>query len=310
MTPLGELIEGASGDQVPVATLLRKVKVVAARLGTVQLEEWVGHELNGYPPEAQLPDYRKAIETPVHGNFGGPFGSGYQNAPIPSIGFPEEFRNGRLFHHEFREPIAELERLATLPDTLRSEWPADFVAYTNQLIRRGEVHLYPGMGLQQAFQLISPHHLRAIVDKVRTRILDLALSLEAIAPQAGEPGAPATDPVQLAQVVMNVFGGNVAVASSHVQQEIALPTVGDRDQLFAALASYGLEDEDLEALEQALDADEAAGAGPGKGMGERVQRWAGQLAIKGTAAAGKGATGAAGGLALKAVAAYLGIGVG
>jgi hypothetical protein len=58
MTPLTELVDAASGDAVPVSTLLRKVKVIASRLKVGELESWVDHELAGYPPDAELPEYR------------------------------------------------------------------------------------------------------------------------------------------------------------------------------------------------------------------------------------------------------------
>jgi len=75
MTRLEELVEGASGQDLPVATLLSKVKVVAARLKTAPLERWVDHELMGYRGDDELPDYRGSFDTPVFGMFGGPFGS-------------------------------------------------------------------------------------------------------------------------------------------------------------------------------------------------------------------------------------------
>ena len=65
MTALDDLIDGASGDDVPVATLLRKVKVLASRLRSVAFEEWVDHELTGYPLEA---DQESRADRTVRGN--------------------------------------------------------------------------------------------------------------------------------------------------------------------------------------------------------------------------------------------------
>ncbi len=307
VTFLSDLVDNASGDDVPIATLLRKVKVVAARLGNVALEEWVDHELMGYPPEAELPDYRASRHVEVQGHFAGPVGSGLQNAPIPSIGFPKEFREGPLFTIEFREPISELEKLSQSAEPLRAMWPADAVAWTNQLINRGDVHLYEYMGLQQAFRLISSHSIGAIVDTVRTRILNLALSLEAVSPDAGLPDAPPADVGALERVVMNVYGGNVAVQSSHFKQEITMPAVGDLQALFVALNHAGVPSDDQEALRDALVADEGEGAGPRKAVGRRVREWVGGLALQGAGAAGKGAAGAGGSLALRALASYFGL---
>jgi len=306
MTPLEELIAGASGDGVLVATLLRKTKVVAARLRNVTLEVWVDHELNGYPDDIDLPEYRAKHYAEVKGHFSGPFGSGLQNALIPPSAFPADMQDGFLFHNAWRQPIAEIERLAALEGPLTSDWSADSVAYTNMLIRSGEVKLYPSMGLQQAFQLISPHRLAAVVDQVRTRILELALRLEELNPAAGQPNA-AADPDRVEQVVMNIIGGThtIAVASRDVHQQVVVLTPGDREQLLEHLASAGLGQQQLEELNEALDADAAAGESEvGQRIGSRALAWTGGIATK---AVETGATSLAV-AAAKALAQHFGVG--
>lgn len=47
MTLLKDLLDGAAGDTVPVATLLRQLKIVAARTEAAPLADWVRHELEG-----------------------------------------------------------------------------------------------------------------------------------------------------------------------------------------------------------------------------------------------------------------------
>lgn len=308
MSLLEELIDGASCDTVPVATLLRKAKVLAVRLQTGQLGEWVEYELVGYPSEVTLPEYRGPFRTEVRGHFGGPFGSGLQNAPIPSIGFPQNFREGSLFNIEFREAIVELERLAKSTSVLRAEWPADAVAMTNSLIESGEVQLYEGLGLQQAWRAVSATQLTSIVDTVRTRILDLALSLEQVAPDAGQPGADIPPSEKVHQVVTNVFGGtpNIAIASSDVDQTISLPSAGDEEGLLAYLSQLGIVTEDLERLRVAL-AEDAADETSGEEPGPRVNEWLGRVLTRSSKMAGKVGIGTATALATQAVSAYFGL---
>jgi len=45
---LREIQEAAIDSRVELTTLLRKCKVLAARLGNVEFKEWVEQELNGY----------------------------------------------------------------------------------------------------------------------------------------------------------------------------------------------------------------------------------------------------------------------
>ena len=58
MTLLQEIEDGASGDAMPLGTLLRKCLVLASHLGSQPAIDWIEWELNGYTKEAALPDYR------------------------------------------------------------------------------------------------------------------------------------------------------------------------------------------------------------------------------------------------------------
>jgi hypothetical protein len=49
----------SSGSDVP--TVLRKCKILAARLGSNELASWVDFELNGYPESQPIPEYPDAI---------------------------------------------------------------------------------------------------------------------------------------------------------------------------------------------------------------------------------------------------------
>jgi AbiTii len=310
VTRLQDIIDGASGDAVPVATLLRQVKVLSSRLKTGELDTWVGHELNGYPADADLPAYRGPFRADVVGDFAGPFGSGMQNAPIPPIGFPEELRDV-LFKIEWRQSISELEELAKAEDLLQSRWPADTIAATNALKRRGKVALYGDMGLQQAWRVISPAHVRGVVDTVRTRVLELALALEQIAPDVGEATAEPPPFAAVQNIVHNnIYGGatNVAIGSSQVHQ-LATNAVapGDRSALFTALREAGIPDDSLAQLDTALTQDEQDGTTVPGEPGPRVRGWLGKLMLGTGSVAGKVATGAAGGVAGALLKSYFGL---
>ena len=59
--------------------ILLKVRLLAARLGSQPLADWVKYESEGYPSEAPVPDYR-IIPVTYTATFSGPFGSGI-NSP-------------------------------------------------------------------------------------------------------------------------------------------------------------------------------------------------------------------------------------
>jgi hypothetical protein len=43
-----------------VTEVLRTAKLISAKLGLTDIEEWIGHELSGYPNGASIPEYRQA----------------------------------------------------------------------------------------------------------------------------------------------------------------------------------------------------------------------------------------------------------
>lgn len=264
--------------------------------------------MDGYPGTADLPKYRGPFHCEALGTFGGPFGSGIKNAPIPQFQFPARLQP--LFNIEFRQSLAEIEELSKAPKMLGRWWPADAIAYTNSLIQRGELDLYEGMFLQQAQTPISPPLLRSVVDAVRTRILDLALSFERDAPEAGESNSPPPDPGIVKNIITNVFGGspNVAIDSADVRQVVVHR--GDLNSLTRALAKLEIDAADIDDLRVVLEENpppDAGEAAPAE-LPAQVQTWLGKIATKAAVAAGTGAVSATAGLAAKALAAHYGLG--
>jgi hypothetical protein len=58
MTLLEDIQSSAIDGKSDLATILRKCKLLAARLGSQPLEDWVLWESNGYPNGVTVPDYR------------------------------------------------------------------------------------------------------------------------------------------------------------------------------------------------------------------------------------------------------------
>jgi AbiTii len=56
-----DILSDAQGQSVPVATLLRRVKVAVSKLDNKKVEEWVDKELKGYSPEDEVPEYRRSM---------------------------------------------------------------------------------------------------------------------------------------------------------------------------------------------------------------------------------------------------------
>lgn len=315
MTRLSQIIDGAASDAVPVATLLRQVKVVATRLGTVELEDWVNRELSGYDRVADLPVYRGPFTADVIGQFAGPFGSNPVR-PIPQMSLPEDLRGGDAFQIAFTEPITSLEELAKAKSTedggnFQVPWNADMVLYINYLLQRGYIQLVEGHGLLHAYRRVSPQQLGAVVDAVRTRVLNLALDLEKVAPSAGDLGDDtALNPEQERVIVNNIYGdgNNVSVNSPGSVQATHVVKKGDLAALRAAVAATGIPPETAAEVIDAVVADEAEAHARGEdpAPGERTQGVLGRLTLGVGSTGGKVATAAAGGVVSGLVRAYFG----
>jgi AbiTii len=216
VSKLSDIIDSATTDSVSVAALLRMTKVIASRMETPPLLAWVDSELGGYPARAPIPDYRGPFPAQVLSGWSGPLGSILQNVPLPPSAFPQGLRDVGAFEVEFRESVSELERLAQVDGPLSYPWSTDLVGRLNGEMQRGRLgelqQIAPLHGIVTANRLTSPARVCSVLDNVRTRVLSLALDLEKVAPDAGEPGATPADPSTVNNIVETyVYGHRNAV---------------------------------------------------------------------------------------------------
>jgi len=191
-------LASAGGD---VVTVLRKCKILAARLGSDEFANWVRWELDGYPEAQPTPEYRRLSIT---------YYASFMNvawrlpqAPVPLQLVPEEHRKS-FQYIEFREGIAKASPLAKEGATIQRP----------ELIFALQGRMYPDMNCQGAWGQIAGVEFEQLISAVKNRILDFSLKIEAENPDAGE-ALPNTQPVpkeKLQPLVNNFFGavGNVA----------------------------------------------------------------------------------------------------
>lgn len=288
MSQLSAIIDAATSESTSVANLLRMVKVMAARMDTPPLIDWVENELSGYGPDVPVPDYRGPFRTQVLSEWTGPFSSIARNVPLAANGVPAVLEELGGFEHTFRESVSELERLATLED-LAVRWPTEAVGLVNGAIARGEIlAVVRDSVLVSAFKVSSPNRAAAAVDNVRTRVLDLALELEKVAPDAGEPGAAPADPATVRTIITNIYGhGNAVAVDSPGARQLTAVRAGDLDGLLKAAAALGLESEEVAELKDAVEGDAADAETPVGKPGGRVKRFLGKVALGGVTIASK-----------------------
>jgi hypothetical protein len=231
MSLLREIQDAAIDSSTDLAVLLRKCKVLAARLGSPEFKQWVENELSGYDDIESLPDYR-VLRVNSKGHFSGPFQSGLRYADIPLLCIPEELHKN-LSHSYLTQPVASLESLIkeSKSGTLQEPWNPDLVAYVGQKI-------YEGMNCMQAWKVIPTAALVAALDAVRNRVLNFVLEIEAESPAAGE--APVNSKPVSQEKVHQIFNTyitgnvqNVATGSTNVKQKAISKT--ENEKLFTDL---------------------------------------------------------------------------
>lgn len=308
MTLLQRVIDGASGDEA-VATLLRQIKVLAARTGGRALADWVAYELNGYPPDVDLPAYRGPINVTALGHFVGIAGAEAQNVPIPPMTIPDDIREAGagLFTWAARQSVATLQQWVA-QEELSFTWPADTVRAYNGLVAAGRIDriVREDMVLVGVALPVGTAVVVGILDAVRNRILDLALELEQVAPEAGQPDA--TDETHAAAAsVVNHFtisgGANLSVGDhNQVTQTVSPPGPGDIAGLIRFLGAAGIPPEQLVDLQQAALQDQNEPADVDEAGGRRWSRTRAWLVNAATDAS----TGAVGGALGTAMTTFLG----
>jgi hypothetical protein len=188
MTLLQAIQAAATDSSVDLGDLLRKCKILAAKLRHADFALWVTRELNGYEDEANVPTYRH-VTTLSRGNFGGPTGPRLENVQIPIHLLDADLR-ALATTISFTQSVSALaEMLRNAEQDLSAPWPSDAISHCQRHVRMFD----NGMLLQHAWLVIPRASVRAVVDTVKTRVLDFALAIEQDAPDAGElpPGAEA-----------------------------------------------------------------------------------------------------------------------
>lgn len=155
-----ELQRNALDNSVSTTDLLRKALVVARKLRVHDLVEWLNHELNGYPDDANVPSYRRLRgELRVHNPY-----HGWIPLTLDSVDHANALSN-----RQTTQSIAELDKIAN------SEAPNVYMRLSKEveyrLMQSMDIPLEPAV-------LLAKTQIHGLVSKVRNTVLDWALALE------------------------------------------------------------------------------------------------------------------------------------
>ncbi|OMQ18934.1 hypothetical protein [Serratia oryzae] len=212
MSLLHQIQESLVQEGSNLGSVLLKLRLLAARLGSNVLEEWVKHESEGYPPGSVLPDYR-IVGVTYTGNFSGPFGSGLRNAPIPPY-LISKFVDDSWNSFSVRESIVAVGEL------VKSSADGDSLGIqASDLILMLQGKVYEGYACNSISGNISAVSLSEILQVVRNRVLELTIELDKSIPAAahitfGTQGMDKDNASKAQQITQQIIYGNVGNAIS------------------------------------------------------------------------------------------------
>lgn len=272
MSLLHDIQASVLKEDTDLGPILLKLRLLAARLGSQPLAEWIKHESEGYPKNIEVPDYR-VMSVSYTATFSGSFGSGIQNAPISPY-LIEKFAGKSWVSYEMRGSIA------TVDDLLSSSAKGGGLQIeASNLIHLLQGNVYEDYACNSVTGRISRAALAAIRHSVSSRVLELTIELEnsipeaanvALGPAATSASQHSAAATQIAQQI--IYGNFTSVAASGSGARIAI-NVGERDAqaLSKFLEASGLPEEDASELARLASVEEPESAA--EPMGPKVRRW-------------------------------------
>lgn len=299
---LSEIQNDAVSSKANVAAMLRKCLMLAARVDSNLLEDWVKYELNGYPNDVDVPDYRD-IELALKGNFSGPFGSGISNAPIAPHLVEQIVGDGRFNRFIARQAIT------TISDTEEARNAGVLrVNYDNLALVIG-TRIYRGYNAVQVWGEVPSMGVIGIIEAVKSRVLELTLALEKKYPNAGEIGGMMEKDPQAKNEMQAIFNnsiyGNVGFVGNANNSTVNVAiNSGNVDMLKEYLRKQGVDEGDLIELEAAIQEEPKIESN--KRFGPKVTSWIGKMVTKAASGAWEVGVGASGSILATALLQYYG----
>lgn len=168
-----KIIKDLANGEVNLYTALKRTKVLLQDLNNDEILKWVNYEIEGYPDDANLPDYRI-----VPGQLYGSYIKGsmtrymtYKNVPLPLGKMKEEDK--RLFSTVSISSGVETIKEMVKDDTkISTPIPPDLFAYI--ALSNND----PYMILSSAYVKASKPQINDICLKVESKLLDILSLLE------------------------------------------------------------------------------------------------------------------------------------
>ncbi|TPG77362.1 hypothetical protein [Pseudomonas arsenicoxydans] len=154
-----ELQSDVLKESVSILSLLRKARALSVKLNVTTIDQWLEHEMNGYPRGVSIPEYRHVLGKVI--------------CRDPYRGWiPLEIRNPELLENlsqrMLHQPVSALCQFTESKegDSLLLQFPPKMAA-----------QIMKGCGCEPGLE-IALNLINGVISTVRNKILDFALELE------------------------------------------------------------------------------------------------------------------------------------
>lgn len=192
---LNQIEGGALDSKASLADVLRKCVALGGRAGSAELRDWARRELDGYPGEELLPDYR-VVHAPIAID-GVNLRWQVSGQQISTLQLPDFARAVITEQAPLRFGVAELERMADRSDALKFQHPGmpDLVHLMNGTSDYGTA-------IHAMYWKVEPVTIGGVLDTIRTTLVSLVAEMRA-AGVHGDEIPPTEVAGQAIQVVIN-----------------------------------------------------------------------------------------------------------
>ena len=251
---------------ISIASTLLKLRLLAAKLGSDELTEWIKNETEGYLQDADIPTYR-VVPISFSGTFHGSFGSSINNAPIPPL-LIKKYAGENWTTAKIRESAVAVEKMASEENGIRLDL-SDLM-----LILRGNI--YPDYVPAQIVGFVSQTLLIQMSNAIRTRLLEITIEITKKIPDA--EGVELTSIMQNPRVTTQIFhqiihGSQTNIQSSGPEATIQVTIVKhDSKSLKSGLLQFGLSEEESNELAKLISEQEPEEQ-KDDGLNDGVRKW-------------------------------------
>ncbi|HCT84792.1 MAG TPA: hypothetical protein DF296_06295 [Candidatus Margulisbacteria bacterium] len=271
MSLIQEIQDSLTAETTNLASILRKVKVLAYKLNEGTLKDWISKEINGYRERDVIPEYRK-IHPRSLGYFVGAFNAQIKNCPIPTISLPDIVKK-IAENTEITMSIHTLEELLNSEENIFAMmWDQNLVAYCNS-----NCQIIEGYSLVEAKKEVNRIHIEGVIDSVKNKLLDFILELQDKYPTISESDSEINKiPNEASKNIFHtyIYGNNAVVNNdSTINGNInIIVEKDDKETLRLYLLQNGIKQEEINSLITAIEEDNNSDV-KHQGFGSKVTDW-------------------------------------